>query len=254
MTGIQKNKLATFSTSGIRSMNVTVPLLGQNLVLAAPAAGYVRRVYGISVFNLENVTHDAQPQSLGGVPYGLIATGIVPGGTASWGPILLNAGEDLYIDMDAAWVSTGGPTVCRLAYEEFPVSSGIGGGLVDIAVINPVSPLVAAPPAGHRRVIGFNLQGVHTESEESMPRFIERANLLNCTIELTVAGQVVNYVDLPANTEQAAFDLRVVLSPGETLTARLIYTPPQYATAPPADATAGTVSIAAVLYWQDIAL
>ena len=339
MSGVQKSQLATFGTRGVRSVNVTVPLLGQNLVLAAPAAGYVRRVQGISVFNLENVSHDVQPQAvvtgtptlivsgtanaggliqittttahgmatgtavaisgvtgtteandnwgitstgtntftLGasvfanawisggvvvkwGVAYGAL-TPVAPGGVATWGPVLLNAGQALYMYADAAWVSTGEPAVCGLSYEDFPVSSGIGGGLVEIAVVTPGSPLVAAPPAGFRRAIGFNLQGVPTEPSDTMPRFIDRSNPdpagrpYNWTIQLTVAGQVVSYVALSMGSEQTAYDLRVVLNPGETLTAKLIYTPPQYATAPPASATAApAIPIAAVLYWQDIAL
>jgi len=253
MTGVQKSQLSTLSTRTVRSANVNLLLASPNLVLAAPVAGFVRRVRDIIVTNLGSPTPVVQPKTFAGLPYAAASSALSPGASTAFAPVLLNAGEALYVDMDTAIVD--GPVVCSLSYEDFPVTAGMGGGITTIAE-SDLTLLVAAPPAGYKRVFGYVLNGIVPDLENTpWLRFIsDPTATLNFAIEFTVGAQIVGQLDLPIGSEQYAFELRVVLLPGETLSTRVLYTPIVYTVFPHATAVDPVPAITAVLYWQDVSL
>jgi hypothetical protein len=253
MSGVRKSQLATFGNRSIRSANVSIAALGLNIVLSAPAAGFVRRVRNLQVLNLDNTTHIVQPQTVGGLPYSKPSAVLAPGATVVFSPILLNAGEDLYVDMDAIQ-ATGQAPLVSLIFEDFAVSSGIGGGILSIAAAASTV-LVPAPATGYKRVIGFDIEGSSLDSL-FLPRFVERDGTAS-TIELKVSTQLVGQVDLPSAGEQEA-DLRLVLNSTQTLATRLITTPPGTPpgtyTLPIATAANPVLPITGSMYWQDVSL
>ena len=244
MSGVQKSQLSKVNAAGVRSVQVPITVAATPVtVLADPAAGFVRRVFRWKVQNLDDSVHTFVPAN-GTHKYDQGNTVVAVGASDYFGAILLNPGEALTVEMGTS-LGTGSPPVATLIYQDFPIASGMGGGKLSITAA--ASTVLIAGPTSGVRVIGRYLEGV-PDLVPFAPRFVERTGAGGpFFIELTVAGQVVEVIPLPL-TGTVQMENLVVLLPGQSLSTRILSTPPW---SPPAVVSVVTIDIDGAFYWQD---
>lgn len=225
MSGVQKNKLGQVASLGVTRLYVPLSLVSATTqILAAPATGFVRKVLYASVLNLDTGVHNIQFTDGAAHAYtkNLLAVAVEASSLLP-AVLVLNAGEALSVVLGATPTSVA--PVATVIYQDFPVSSGLGGAKITIPVATSTT-LVSGPSAG-KRVIGMNFGGgvasVNFDETVGMAiAFVENNNSSH-VITLTVDSQAVGVVSLSSLDETGGPP--VVLLPGQSLTSTVAADP-----------------------------
>lgn len=233
MSGVQKDQISKLARAGARTVTTPITVGTAVQVLPGPAAGFVRVLLLGYVLNLDTTNTPTVTWTDGGTHlYRLETSPLLFGQITTIYPLLLNSGEALYVTLDLAPV-TGDP-VAVISYQDFPASSGLGGGKLIINVATSLT-IVPAPTVG-TRMLGLGSSGLLSVHPELTPLVLVNNDASPYVITVKVAGQPVVVRDLVASNE-TSFNLIQVLDVGEAMVSTVDVLP--------------TTPISGSIFWQD---